>query len=98
MQCLLIKLIGIFTWQYSAEQIKNRIVQTNQNNPIFQFQTIFWEAILLEIKKLLYLIKPPCPKCPYTLGQVEFVYNPCPNCKLNNYQMYYIFTKNKYMS
>ena len=28
-------------------------------------------------------LKPPCPKCPYTLGQVKTLTNPCPQCKLN---------------
>lgn len=39
--------------------------------------------------KLIDRIKPPCPKCPYTLGKVQFVENPCPSCKLNDYAMYY---------
>lgn len=46
---------------------------------------------------LIYSIKPPCAQCPYTLRQVRFVDNPCPNCKLNNYQMYHMLTKDKYM-
>lgn len=48
--------------------------------------------------KLIESFKLPCSRCPYTLGQVRFVDNPCPNCKLNNYQMYHMFTKGKYMS
>jgi len=48
--------------------------------------------------KLFEPFKLPCSRCPYTLGQVEFVDNPCPNCKLNNYQMYHMLTKDKYMS
>lgn len=32
--------------------------------------------------------KPPCPKCPYTLGQVHTFTNPCPECKENDYRMY----------
>lgn len=47
--------------------------------------------------KLITSFKPPCPQCPYALGQVQFVDNPCPNCKLNSYQMYYMLTKEKYM-
>lgn len=43
------------------------------------------------------LVKTPCPKCPYTLGKVQFVDNPCPNCKLNNYQMYRSLMEGKYM-
>ena len=48
----------------------------------------------MKIKKLLKKLKdsiaPPCPKCPYTLGYVKFVKNPCPECKLNGYQTYKI--------
>lgn len=40
-------------------------------------------------------IKPPCPQCPYTLGQVKFFDNPCPECKLNNYSMYEMLVKGK---
>ena len=50
----------------------------------------------MKINKLLHLIKPPCKKCPYTLRQVQFVDNPCPNCKLNNYQMYYRLMEGKH--
>ena len=50
-----------------------------------------------KINKLLHLIKPPCKKCPYTLRQVQFVDNPCPNCKLNNYQMYRMIIKDQHM-
>lgn len=42
-------------------------------------------------------IKPPCPKCPYTLGYVKFVVSHCPNCKLNNYQTYRRLSKGEYM-
>jgi len=48
------------------------------------------------IEKLKYSINPPCPKCPYTLGYVKFVDNPCPQCKLNNYGTYHILTEGKY--
>jgi len=40
------------------------------------------------LKKLIYLIKPPCPKCPYTLGYVHFIINPCPGCKENDYKTF----------
>jgi predicted nucleic-acid-binding Zn-ribbon protein len=43
-----------------------------------------------------YSIAPPCPKCPYTLGYVKFVVNPCPQCKLNNYKTYHILAEGKY--
>ena len=42
-------------------------------------------------KDLLNKMIPPCPKCPYKLGQVETVKNPCPECKLNNYSAYETF-------
>jgi len=41
-----------------------------------------------EIEKLKRSVFPPCPKCPYTLGYVKFVKNPCPMCKLDNYSTY----------
>ncbi len=43
--------------------------------------------------KLIYQIKPPCPQCPYTLGQIRTVTNPCPQCKANSYQMFEQFKK-----
>ena len=42
-------------------------------------------------KDLLNKIIPPCSKCPYKLGQVETLKNPCPECKLNNYRTYETF-------
>ena len=33
-------------------------------------------------------IKAPCSKCPYKLGIIKTVINPCPQCKMNNYQTY----------
>ena len=37
--------------------------------------------------------KKPCVKCPYKLGMVETPINPCPQCKLNDYQSYEWFQK-----
>ncbi len=37
--------------------------------------------------------KPPCGDCPYTLGLVHTLRNPCPECKLNGYQMYDMFKR-----
>lgn len=34
------------------------------------------------------LRKKPCSKCPYTLGQIRTVTNPCPQCKANGYQSF----------
>lgn len=47
----------------------------------------------MKTKKLIYLIKPPCSKCPYTLGLVHSVKNPCPECKENGYQTYERFKR-----
>lgn len=42
----------------------------------------------MKCKKIIHQIIPPCSKCPYTLGQVHTVANPCPQCELNGYNMY----------
>lgn len=47
----------------------------------------------MKIKKLIHQIKPPCPKCPYTLGMIHAVKNPCPECKENGYQTYERFKR-----
>ncbi len=47
----------------------------------------------MKIKKLIYQIKPPCPKCPYTLGLAYTPKNPFPECKLNHYETYEWFQK-----
>lgn len=33
-------------------------------------------------------IKAPCAKCPYKLGLVKTLVNPCPQCKANGYRMF----------
>ena len=38
-------------------------------------------------------IIPPCAKCPYTLGHVKTLINPCPKCKRNGYSTYDWFLK-----
>ncbi|MCH5250546.1 MAG: hypothetical protein J1E98_11460 [Lachnospiraceae bacterium] len=45
----------------------------------------------MKIKGLIHKIKPPCPKCPYTLGLVYTLTSPCLECKVNGYQMYEVF-------
>ena len=50
----------------------------------------------MKLRNLIYWIKPPCKKCPYTLGHVKFVASPCPACKIDNYKMYHMLTKMKY--
>ena len=49
----------------------------------------------MKIARLIYHIKSPCPKCPYTLGQVHTLTNPCPECKANGYQTYERFLRSK---
>lgn len=39
------------------------------------------------------LKKKPCSKCPYALGLVHTVTNPCPQCMVNGYQSYQWFEK-----
>lgn len=51
------------------------------------------EVLVLKIRKLTNQLKPPCPKCPYTLGLVHTVNNPCPECKADGYQMFERFKK-----
>lgn len=51
----------------------------------------------MNIKDFLCLKKPPCDKCPYTLGLVKTLHNPCPECERNSYQMYKFFQKGGYM-
>lgn len=47
----------------------------------------------MNMKDLLHQIKPPCDKCPYKLGLVQTVINPCPQCKANGYQMFERFQR-----
>lgn len=35
----------------------------------------------------------PCAKCPYKLGLVKTLVNPCPQCKKNHYRTYDNLTK-----
>lgn len=42
----------------------------------------------MKLNHLLHQINPPCAKCPYELGQVQTLTNPCPQCKENGYRMY----------
>ncbi len=42
----------------------------------------------MEMKKMTYCIKPPCSKCPYQLGLVHTLVNPCPQCRENGYQAF----------
>lgn len=49
----------------------------------------------MSMKDLLYKVKPPCDKCPYKLGLVHTVANPCPQCKENGYTMFERFQKQR---
>ena len=40
--------------------------------------------------------KPPCDQCPYKLGDIQTLMNPCPLCKENHYQSYERFIKLRY--
>ena len=42
---------------------------------------------------LIRRVIPPCKKCPYKLGGVKTVVNPCPQCKLENYKAFEEFKK-----
>lgn len=50
---------------------------------------------MLKLNELVHQIKPPCAKCPYTLGLVHTISNPCPQCKENGYQMFERFCKHE---
>lgn len=43
------------------------------------------EVMKLKIKELFCLEKPPCDRCPYRLGLVHTLANPCPQCRENHY-------------
>ena len=51
------------------------------------------EVLPLKLKKLIHHMNPPCAKCPYKLGLVHTVVNPCPQCKANGYQTFERFQK-----
>ena len=41
-------------------------------------------------------VKPPCDQCPYKLGEIQTLMNPCPLCKENHYRSYEYFIKLRY--
>lgn len=47
----------------------------------------------MSIITLIHHADPPCAKCPYKLGLVHTVVNPCPYCKENDYQTFERFQK-----
>lgn len=46
----------------------------------------------MKINKLIYR-KKTCRQCPYTIGLIHTVVNPCPQCMLNGYKFYEWFQK-----
>lgn len=49
----------------------------------------------MKLKDLARHAKPPCPQCPYTLGLVHTLTNPCPQCRENGYKTYERFIKQR---
>ncbi len=49
----------------------------------------------MELHQLIQQFNPPCPQCPYKLGLVYTVANPCPQCKENGYQMFDRFQRER---
>lgn len=47
----------------------------------------------MNIRNLIYQIKPPCSKCPYKLGEIRTPINPCLQCKLNDYRDYVVLKR-----
>ena len=47
----------------------------------------------MKANDLIHHMNPPCAKCPYKLGLVHAVVNPCPQCKENGYQTFERFQK-----
>lgn len=47
----------------------------------------------MNIQNLIHQIKPPCARCPYKLGLVQTLTNPCPQCREDGYRMYELFNK-----
>jgi len=45
--------------------------------------------------RLFDIFKTKCKKCPYRLGIVRLIINPCPQCKLNHYSIYYQLLEDK---
>lgn len=66
--------------------VNQRVLSVNIN-----FRSMDGGAV--QTMKLLRQIKVPCPKCPYKLGLVHTVVNPCPQCKENSYQTFERFQK-----
>ncbi len=40
----------------------------------------------MNMKELICLAKKTCRKCPYKLGTIKTIVNPCPQCRESGYQ------------
>ena len=40
------------------------------------------------MKNPLRYLKAPCARCPYKLGLVRAIVNPCPQCRANGYSLF----------
>ena len=49
------------------------------------------------ISRLIGRNKVPCVQCPYKLGLIKTLVNPCPQCKLNGYRTFEQFQKQLFM-
>lgn len=47
----------------------------------------------MRLKEVVSQKKAPCGKCLYTLGLIQTVANPCPQCKQDGYSSYEWFLK-----
>jgi len=47
----------------------------------------------MELSRVIQRFNPLCNKCPYKLGLVYAVVNPCPQCRENGYKTYERFKK-----
>ena len=47
----------------------------------------------MELRRFIQQFNPPCDKCPYKLGLVQTLINPCPQCKENGYQTFERFRR-----
>lgn len=47
----------------------------------------------MKLKEVVSQKKALCEKCPYTLGLIKTVTNPCLKCRMNGYRSYEWFQK-----
>lgn len=51
------------------------------------------EVWTMKLKEIYSQKKAPCGKCPYNLGMIGTLVNPCPQCKRNGHKSYEWFQK-----